>query len=87
MNMNKAQIILNKWIRENFKEVAVEFETASTAKIIDKYNDTMTITLNLYGDILEVGTNKLLAISDLPHDIESVGNMIPQSWRGVPYTS
>lgn len=85
--MTKAQIILKKWIDENFKEVHIEFPTADTAKITDKKGEAMTVGLNLYCDILEIPSKKILATSDLPHDVNLVGNKIPQYWTLIPYYS
>lgn len=86
--VTRAQIILKKWIKTQFTdEVEIQFPTKDTAKIIDIKNETMTITLNIYCDIIEIETKKVLAISDLPHDVMLVGNEIPQSWDAVPYYS
>lgn len=86
--MTKAQIILKKWIKTQFTdEVEIEFPTDATATITDKNGESMTISLNLYCDILEVPSKKILATSDLPHDMELVEDKIPQSWTLIPYYS
>lgn len=83
--MTQAQKILKKWIDKNFVDVKVEYPTADTATIIDYKGETMTVSINLYGDILEVGTNKILAVSDLPHDLLKIGYQIPKTWTEIPY--
>nr|CRY96959.1 hypothetical protein [uncultured prokaryote] len=83
--MTKAQIILKKWIDKNFENVEIEFPTDSSATIKDKKGETMNISLNLYCDILETDSGKILAISDLPHDCITVGNKIPTTWKELPY--
>ena len=85
--MTKAQIILKKWIDKNFEtgSVKITFPTEDRATITDKNGQKMTITMNLYCDILEYDTKKILAKSNLPHDLEKIGQQLPTDWTEIPY--
>ena len=82
--MNKQQILLKKWIDKNFEGIEIEFEDKDSATIIDYKKERMKIRLNEYYDIIEVDTNKKLAISDLDHE-KTPENERPQTWRELPY--
>ena len=82
--MNKYQLLLKKWIDKNFEDVMITFEEDKIAVITDYKQDTMRITLNEYYDIIEIDTDKVLAVSDLDHE-EIPDNIIPQTWRELPY--
>lgn len=83
--MTRAQEVIKKYIYMNFHRDSVMLFPVNQDKIklIDKEGSSMTLTLNLYGDIMDADTRKIYAISDLPHDLERIGRQLPQSWREV----
>lgn len=82
--MNKNQILLKKWIDKNFENITITFIKNDMAMITDCNGDTMTVKFNQYYDVLEYPNDKLLAISNLPHD-RDVSNYTPQTWQELPY--
>lgn len=54
--------------------------------ITDSTGDTLELTTNLYGDIIDVSSRKILAASNLPHDIRKFNpEDKPTSWLTYPY--
>lgn len=85
--MTRAHIVLKKWIEKNFvmEDIQIEFPDSSSVTITDRIGESMTVTLNLFCDIIEADTGKILAISNLPHDILKVGYALPKTWEELPY--
>lgn len=83
--MTRAQEVIKKYIYMNFHRDSVLLFPVDQDKIriIDAEGASMTLTLNLYGDIMDAVTRKLYAISDLPHDLNRIGLQLPQSWKEV----
>lgn len=83
--MTRAQEVIKKYIYMNFHRDSVLLFPVDQdkIKIIDAEGASMTLTLNLYGDIMDAVTRKLYAISDLPHDLNRIGLQLPQSWKEV----
>ena len=55
-------------------------------QLIDCTGDVMDFTCNLFGDIMEAGSKKILAVSDLPHDLCKLSiSARPSSWVDQPY--
>lgn len=83
--MTRAQEVIKKYIYMNFHRDSVLLFPVDQdkIKIIDAEGAIMTLTLNLYGDIMDAVTRKLYAISDLPHDLNRIGLQLPQSWKEV----
>lgn len=38
------------------------------------------LAMNIYCDIMREDTRKIIAVSDLPHDLSSIGYKLPKSW-------
>lgn len=83
--MTRAQEVIKKYIYMNFHRDSVLLFPVDQDKIklIDREGTSMTLTLNLYGDIMDADTRKIYAVSDLPHDLNRIGLQMPQSWREV----
>ncbi|MGN0141525.1 MAG: hypothetical protein ACI4AD_04805 [Roseburia sp.] len=54
-------------------------------KITDKTGESMVFTMNLYGDIMDADTGKILARSNLSHDSMKLDNKMPTSWKPAEY--
>lgn len=83
--MTIAQKTLKKYIYTNFHPDSVLLFPIGKDKIkvIDAEGNSMTLTLNLFGDIMDDDTKSIYAISDLPHDLNQIGLQLPQSWKEV----
>ena len=83
--MTRAQEVIRKYIYTDFpKDGVLLFPTGKDKiKIIDEKGKSMTLTINLFGDILNADTGEMCAISDLPHDLCQIGLQLPQSWKEV----
>lgn len=84
--MTRAQETIIKYIRQNFIDGSIKINMVDLDKvrITDHNGDRLTLTLNLYCDILDVETGQLYAISNLPHDILSIGTKMPTAWEELP---
>lgn len=83
--MTIAQKLIKKYIYINFQpdSVLLFFVDRDKVKLIDSEGESMTLTLNIYGDIMDAETKQIYAVSDLPHDLERIGQQPPESWREV----
>lgn len=83
--MTKAQEIIRKYIYKNFKKNSVLLFPRDNDKIriINEEGKSATLTINLFGDIMDADTKKIYAISDLPHDLNKIGLQLPQNWKEV----
>ena len=52
-------------------------------EVTDQKGDHMTLTMNLYGDIMDADSGKIYAISNLPHELEKIGLEVPTDWTEV----
>lgn len=83
--MTRAQEVIKKYIYINFHENSVLLFPIDRdkVKLIDSEGASMTLTLNIYGDIMDAESKQIYAVSDLPHDLERIGRQLPQSWKEV----
>lgn len=83
--MTRAQEAISKYIYNNFYYGSVRLipEGDDKIKLIDEKGESMTLTLNCFGDIMDAGTKKVYAFSGLPHDLNPVGPQIPRNWKAV----
>ncbi len=88
MEESRMQRSILKYIDQNFARGSVRKELVGdlAVKIVDRNGESMTFTQNLFGDIMDNETKKILAISDLPHNLDKLRmTSMPTSWRNVPY--
>lgn len=83
--MTRAQIILRKYIKKNFADGAVTITDIGDDKvrITDHTGESMTLTMNIYCDIMDADTKKIHAVSDLPHDLRHIGVQLPNDWTEI----
>lgn len=83
--MTKVQESIREYIYKNFHPESVLLfpKGEDQIRIIDKTGASMTLTMNLFGDIMDADTKKIYAISDLPHDVNKIENQLPHSWKEV----
>lgn len=83
--MTTAQKLIKKYIYINFHPDSVLLFPIDKdkVKLIDSEGASMTLTLNVFGDIMDAETRQIYAVSDLPHDLQSIGKQLPESWREV----
>lgn len=85
--MTIAQKLIKKYIYINFQPDSVLLFPIDKdkVKLIDSEGERLTLTLNIYGDIMDAETKQIYAVSDLPHDLERIGQQLPESWREVDW--
>lgn len=86
--MSRAQELIvayvkTQWIMSGIK---VDLKGDSVVIVTDRKGETLELTCNIYGDIMEVGSKKILAKSDLPHDLDKLNpEAMPKKWTSYPY--
>lgn len=83
--MTWAQECICSYIRKNFVMGSVDLTLVGMdkVKVTDKKGDHMTLTMNLYGDIMDADSGKKYAISNLPRDLDKIGHKLPTDWMEV----
>ena len=86
--MTRVQEIIVAYVKTQWdmSEIKVKCQGDNILVITDSVGDKLELTTNLYGDIMDVSSRKILAASNLPHDIRKFkqGDM-PTSWLTYPY--
>jgi hypothetical protein len=84
--MTKAHIILHQYINKKFHEGAVKIQDIGQdeVKLTDCNGETMTLTMNIYCDIMDADTKQVYAKSNLPHDLNHIGTKLPTDWTEIP---
>lgn len=86
--MTKIQEIILAYVKTQWDMtgITVHLEGDSMVVITDSTGDTLELTTNLYGDIMDASTKKILAASNLPHDLRKLNKQdMPTSWLTYPY--
>ncbi len=78
--MTIAQADIYKYLSTQFKGCRYESIGEYSVKVTDHTGQSMTFTCNLFGDIMDADTKEIVAISDLPHDLDKIGNQRPKNW-------
>lgn len=83
--MTIAQQSIQKYILKNFHASGVALLPVGKdcVKVTDVNGESMTLTMNLFRDIMDADTKSIYAISDLPHEVDKVGFQMPRSWTEV----
>ena len=83
--MTRAQEAIKKYIYTNFHPDGVQLFPVDRdkVKLTDSAGESMVLTMNIFGDIMDAETKQIYAVSDLPHDLERIGRQLPQSWKEV----
>ncbi len=83
--MTTAQDVIKKYIYINFHPDGVRLFPVDRdkVKLIDSEGESMVLTMNIFGDIMDAESKQIYAVSDLPHDLEHIGRQLPQSWKEV----
>lgn len=83
--MTRAQECIFSYIRKNFvmESISLALIGRDKVEVTDQKGDHMTLTTNLYGDIMDADSGKIYAISNLPHELEKIGLEVPTDWTEV----
>lgn len=83
--MTIGQRTILRYIDKNFVRGSVRTVAIGDDKImvIDGNGESMTLTMNIYCDIMDADTGVKYAISNLPHDINKIGTKLPTEWTEV----
>lgn len=86
--MTKSQEIIVAYVKTQWDMAGVQVGLKGDDVVIisDFTGDKLELTTNLYGDIIDVSSRKILAASNLPHDIRKFNpEDKPTSWLTYPY--
>ena len=83
--MTIAQSLIVKYINKNFVpgSVRICLMDDDIVKITDVHGAALSFTINLYGDILEAETKKLVAVGNVDHNLATLGIKLPTDWHDV----
>ena len=82
--------VAHEWLLRYLKSqfVAVEYicNEDCTVTVVDHHGESTRFGLNLFADVLDLSTDpaRIVAISDCPHDLETVGESEPTRWENNP---
>ena len=81
--MTTGQKDILKFLYSNYPEIRAEIIGESIIRATNG-NKTTDYTMNIFGDIMEVlpnGKNKIIAVSDLPHNLDKIQTTArPETW-------
>lgn len=86
--MSRAQELIVSYVSTQWimSEIKVDLKGDAVVIVTDRKGEKLELTCNIYGDIMEVGSKKILAKSDLPHDLDKLNpEAIPKKWISYPY--
>lgn len=86
--MTRVQEIIVAYVKTQWDMAGIHvgLKGDDVVVITDSVGDTLELTTNLYGDIMDVSSRKILAASNLPHDIRKLNpEDRPTSWLTYPY--
>lgn len=86
--MTRVQEIILDYVKTQWDlaGIHVGLEGDDVVVVTDSTGDKLELTTNLYGDIIDVSSRKILAASNLPHDIRKFKQGdVPTSWLTYPY--
>lgn len=72
--MTHAQRVLKKFVREYYNTNA---EVIGADEVIV---NNQILTLNVFCDIMDARTKKIIAESNLPHNLLTIGSELPTKW-------
>lgn len=79
--MTNLQSDILQYLSIQFKGCHYDLIGDDKVKVTDRNGESMTFTCNLYGDIMDADTKEILAVSDLPHDLDKIGTKRPTKWE------
>ena len=83
--MTVGQEDLLKFITTYYKGATATITGSATVKVTTQDGKEMFFTMNIYEDILDATTKEVVAVSDLPHDLDKIRLYArPGSWTPNP---
>lgn len=81
--MTRGQEAIMRYVSQNFVGGSIRMEAVveDKVRVTNRTGEHMTLTMNLYCDILDADNGQLYAKSDLPHDILRIGTKMPPHGR------
>lgn len=78
--MTTAQAFIRRYLSTQFKDVEYINKSNYAVVVKDRTGAQMIFTMNAYGDIIDSETKEIVAVSNCPHDIVTVGECLPTRW-------
>lgn len=83
--MTVGQEDILKFIAMHYRGVTATITGSATVKVTTRNGKEMYFTMNIYEDILDATTMEVVAVSDLPHDLDKIRLYArPGSWTLNP---
>ena len=88
--MTKSQEWICNYIKTQFMPGSIEISLIGDVdvSITDCQSEQLVFTVNLFGDIMDKETRKVIAVSDIPHDLDELlknPEAEPTSWMSLPF--
>ena len=83
--MTNAQMIICKYIDQQFVPGSVKKTCIGLdrVRVTDRKGESLTFTVNIFGDIIDDDTNKIVAEADTVHSVAAPFKM-PHTWKNQP---
>jgi hypothetical protein len=88
--MTNVQRCIIDYLKTQFAPGCLKYKLIgeNTVLISDLYGESMRLTMNLHGDIIEELSNnkeKIIAIADVSHNSNQIEQIFPVKWTTIPY--
>lgn len=88
--MTKAQKWICDYIYTQFmpRSIVISLIGDGDVCITDRQGEQLIFSVNLFGDIMDKETGKIIAVSDVPHDLDELlinPEAEPTSWMSLPF--
>jgi hypothetical protein len=83
LQLSRAQTMILHYLLTQFHDAKYKKIKSSRITIIDFIGNSRTFCCNVYGDIIDAHTRKIIAVSNIPH-VASHRNEMPTAWTNQP---
>lgn len=82
---SQAQKSILKYVKTQFKGVRVRPMGNNMIEVSDNTGGVLNLSMNIYCDVCDIDTGKIIAFSDLPHDLDKLKpGALPKNWENNP---
>ncbi len=87
--MSRVQTWVRRYVAQEFElgKVQLHDEGEHNVRVMDGSGESLLLTTNLYGDIMDARTKEIIAECDVPHDLDQLSRSPyrePQHWTNRP---
>lgn len=81
--MTIAQADILRYLQIHFSGCRYELVGNDEVNVIDQTGGIRRFTCNIYSDIMDADTRKIVAVSDVPHNLDKVYTQRPREWTSA----